>query len=313
VEQPSEIIDSRRTYTFYVDDALIDHFAPQIGVYGIAVYVLLVRHAKNHQAFPSLTRITERLSISRRTAQRTLTDLEKAGLITIKKRRSIHGDADTNLYIIRDLAHVRGGGGFLQTPPGSPETPPGSLETPGVVSYRHQGGVSRELEGISLKESHLKEEEILLTSFEEFPGAETSSAPASPAVALAEVATPPQEQKKPKSAKPTSAPLPWPDEDQAFAEWLTTQPLLTAIRPPVDFEWWRDMSYVINGLPTIEWLERQYAKMQMYCKEKPQKKPTPKGTSRFVRNWLERAYNDERRQAAVRPKEVHIHYSNGRR
>lgn len=117
----------------------------------------------------------------------------------------------------------------------------------------------------------------------------------------------------PVQKTPTKTPQLWPEEDQAFAEWVTTQSLLTVITPPIDYDWWCDMSYVINGLPDIPWLERQYAKMQMWLRDNPRRKPTPKGTSRFVRNWLERTYNDERRQATTRPKEVHIHYDNGNR
>lgn len=124
---------------------------------------------------------------------------------------------------------------------------------------------------------------------------------------------PPASEKKPSKPKP--APTPWPEEDRAFADWLATQQILTLITPPTDFDWWCDMSYVINGLPSTEWLEREYAKMQMYLRENPRKLPTPRGTSRFCRGWLERTYNSDRRQTQRQTtKEVHIHYaSNGRR
>jgi Helix-turn-helix domain len=155
-EAMERLTDNRRTYTFYVDDAVLDVFGPQIGAYGIAVYALLARHAKHKQAFPSYKLIQQKLKIGRMTVVRTLAALEKAGLITITTRKSRVGDYDTKLYTLCDLSSFRGGG-TCEVPPDTPQIPPGTCERPGVVPVRYQGGTCEVPEGISLKESHLKD------------------------------------------------------------------------------------------------------------------------------------------------------------
>lgn len=319
MEQPGELLDKRRTYNFYVDDALIDHFAPKIGVYGIAVYVLLVRHAKNHKAFPSWSRMVERLGISRKTVQRTLTDLENTGLIKIKKRRSAHGDSDTSLYTIQDLSHLRTPSDTTEVvTPGNhvvdvgnhvvdQENQGGDSRKPQVVDVGNHGGGRRELEGISLKESQLKGEENASATVVEL------STPCGDSDTARKDDVPP----KGKTKKPAT---PWPADEEdaeaaALSVWLANQQVLTVIIPPLDFDWWCDMSYVLNGLPSLDWLEQKYAKMQMWLKENPRKKPsTPKGVSRFVRGWLERDFDRERRQRTHTPaKEIHIHYAGNNR
>lgn len=158
-ESKDTIIDKRRTYRFYLDDVLMDEYASQIGVYGIAVYALLARHAKNGQSFPSYKHITKTLGIGRATVVRTLAMLEEKGLITIEARKTTAGDSDSNLYTILDLSHHHGGGSSPERPPSSLESTPSSPERRGVVLQRDQGGLSTELEGISFKDSHRKEEE----------------------------------------------------------------------------------------------------------------------------------------------------------
>ena len=114
------LTDKRRTYTFYVDDAVLDVFGPKIGAYGIAVYTLLARHAKHKQCFPSYRHIQKQLGLSRQTVWRTLELLVKEGLISREQRSSAHGDNDSNLYTLLDLSeHHTHGGGSSQEPPSS--------------------------------------------------------------------------------------------------------------------------------------------------------------------------------------------------
>lgn len=154
----AQLADKRRTFTFYVDDTVIDEFCPTIGVYGLAMYVLLVRHAKNGQCFPSYRLLTQKLGIGRATVKRTLELLEKHGLVTKENRKTTVGDADTNLYTIMDLSHLHPRrGSSVESPPSSVVDPPSSVVSPGVVPQRAQGGLSTELEGILIKESQLKE------------------------------------------------------------------------------------------------------------------------------------------------------------
>lgn len=101
------LTDQRRTYTFYVDDAVLDVFGPRIGAYGIAVYTLLARHAKQKESFPSYRHIMKQLGISRMTLWRTIDVLIKEGLIQKKQRESTRGDLTSNLYILMDLSMYR--------------------------------------------------------------------------------------------------------------------------------------------------------------------------------------------------------------
>src|SRR5262245_6242165 len=161
--------DARRTYTFYMDDDLIDTFGPHIGAYGLAVYAFLARHAKEQQCFPSYKRMCEKLGLSRQTITRTLKRLADVGLIIKHKRRTAAGDPDTNLYTLCDLSHlhrqrgtspedVRTSSDYLRTSPQDRGTSP---EDGGVGNVGTEGTSPGRLEGISLKESQGKGEEPL--------------------------------------------------------------------------------------------------------------------------------------------------------
>lgn len=60
-----------------------------------------------------------------------------------------------------------------------------------------------------------------------------------------------------------------------------------------DNEWWNDLSYTCNN-PSNIWLTQQFAKMHAWFKENPGRRPTT-GWKRFIRYWLEKAYEYERR------------------
>lgn len=165
-------------------------------------------------------------------------------------------------------------------------------------------------------ETTYREEDNLPLGREDSAVVETDATTTAP-FALLEESAPPPAGKKTSTKK--AAPIPWLlDEPDiiAFHDWITTQTILKDITPPVDYEWWCNMSEVIHGLPTLEWLGSEYAGMQMWLRENPSRKPMPgNGASRFVRNWLKKAYNHDRRERVPHPqaKEVHIHYDSGRR
>ena len=92
---------------------------------------------------------------------------------------------------------------------------------------------------------------------------------------------------------------PWP-ESQRFREWLASQDLLTIIRPPLNYEWWCRLSSIIKGLPDEAWFAKEFAKIQLWLEENPKRCPTPRGVSRFIRGWLERAYEKERRYGTAK-------------
>lgn len=62
-----------------------------------------------------------------------------------------------------------------------------------------------------------------------------------------------------------------------------------------DHDWWNVVSMAVNGI-SEEWLNTEFAKMKAWMIEKPTRVPTKRGIKRFVRGWLERAYERERRK-----------------
>jgi len=63
-----------------------------------------------------------------------------------------------------------------------------------------------------------------------------------------------------------------------------------------DNDWWNDLSYTCNN-PTNQWLEREFAKMHAWLRENPTKRPATRWKT-FVRGWLERSYEKERKSYA---------------
>src|SRR6059036_4116825 len=103
--------DARRTYHFWVDDVIIDQFGPQVGPYGLAVYMALARRATRGTAFPSIKRLALDTGMSRASVKRALTTLENLGLLGRERRRDDDGDMDTTLYTLKDVSH------YHTTPP----------------------------------------------------------------------------------------------------------------------------------------------------------------------------------------------------
>ena len=86
----------------------------------------------------------------------------------------------------------------------------------------------------------------------------------------------------------------WPDSDRWLLGYLETQTILTIIDLPLDHRWWDSVSIACSGI-SESFLDVQFAKMQSWLIENPARKPTPRGVRRFVRTWLERAHEKERR------------------
>ena len=62
---------------------VLDTYAPRMGAYGVAVYLLLTRHATpTGQAWPSLSYMARHLSLSVKSISRTLAALGELGLLT---------------------------------------------------------------------------------------------------------------------------------------------------------------------------------------------------------------------------------------
>ena len=113
--------DKRNGKWWWCHNVVIDHYGPALGPHGIAVYVALCRYANDDGAcWPSIATIGRDTGMSPNRVRRSLSDLERAGLISIMHRPNeqtkLH---QTSIYTLlevdestsRDevLHHVKGG------------------------------------------------------------------------------------------------------------------------------------------------------------------------------------------------------------
>jgi Helix-turn-helix domain len=158
--------DKRRTYHFWVDDALFDVFGPELGPYGIAVYAYLARCAKNGTAFPSLPTIALKTGMARSAVQCAIKRLIGLDLISMTPRKTTFGGHTSNIYTLLPLDHAH----CHPIPPGGSTPPPhGSTPLPdGTPLYRQEvdplppGGTK----GVSLKDTHLKDSHVCVDTNE---------------------------------------------------------------------------------------------------------------------------------------------------
>ena len=273
--------DARRVYHFWMDDEVLDTYGSHLGPYGIAVYAYLARRSKLTKAFPSHARIAKDIGTSRDTVIRALKRLQSANLVTIEARVSESGDPDTNLYILNDLSQ-------LHTPCSSSQLQGSSSQQGGVVAHSREGSSCELHEVFSLKDPQLKEEDNSLTTFESLDGAGRSVCPAPSSL----TSQPPTvSRRKPSKPVPISE-ASWPGLRQALQDFNLPLEHLD------DNAWWNSLNTTCND-PDLAWLERQFARMEAWLTENPRKRPTTRWKT-FVRGWLERAYEHERKTYAAR-------------
>ena len=123
--------DNRSPGWFWAQNELIDEYGPIIGVYGIAVYMVLARYANNksQQTRPGLRKIAAQLKTGRKQVTEAVNALEAAGIITVQRR-----PRETHIYTLVNLRPA---------PPGIPEMPDNSLVSQGgqLVSQGGQPGI----------------------------------------------------------------------------------------------------------------------------------------------------------------------------
>jgi hypothetical protein len=109
-----EIRDRRRGF-LWINNEIVDDFAPQLGSMSLLVYMYLCRHANNDTAvcWPSQERIAHFCHCTDRTVRSALKELEDIGLISIERRRI--GDITQNIYTL--LSCEPSGKFFPVTPP----------------------------------------------------------------------------------------------------------------------------------------------------------------------------------------------------
>jgi hypothetical protein len=92
----------------------------------------------------------------------------------------------------------------------------------------------------------------------------------------------------------------WPEEDLWLKQFLEKQTYLNnSTGSLLAYDWWEDVAAVLGGIDRT-FIERQFAKIGAWLKENPGRRPTAKGARRFLRSWLERARDQERRLYAVK-------------
>lgn len=118
-------IHDGRDLPIQIDTAIIDRYAEQIGVYGIAVYVALARFAKrDNTTVLAYQTIADVLGMARSTAQNTIKKLVDAGLISSEQQTDDAGNPiASNRYTLLPIKHSKaehGEGGYRDTVGGVP-------------------------------------------------------------------------------------------------------------------------------------------------------------------------------------------------
>lgn len=110
----------------------------------------------------------------------------------------------------------------------------------------------------------------------------------------------PKEDISPSRRKHAAQVKPWPPDDVWLKDLIGEQAWLNGNAASLnDYAWWEHVASLINGIER-DFIETQFAKISAWCIENPKRKPTAKGAKRFVRTWLERARNDQRRLYVVK-------------
>ncbi len=92
---------------FWLDNSLLDRYGPQLGVYGLAVYLALARCADRQQECrPSYQAVARAVGCSRRQVIREMRRLESLGLVEKIYRDSDWGDPATNGYRLLPMPEV---------------------------------------------------------------------------------------------------------------------------------------------------------------------------------------------------------------
>jgi hypothetical protein len=88
-----EVQDARPRGWFWIDNELIDRCGAQIGPFGLAVYMVLARHANQQRAcWPSYETLAAETGMSRRKVIDVVKALREAGLISVEGRKTIADD-----------------------------------------------------------------------------------------------------------------------------------------------------------------------------------------------------------------------------
>jgi len=97
--------DLRRVGYCQIDNEIIDEYGPKIGAYGVAVYNVLCRHARNEtqQVRLSTRDIAETLAISHDRVRKSLADLVNSGLVRQEVPPERHGPGAISTFTLLNV------------------------------------------------------------------------------------------------------------------------------------------------------------------------------------------------------------------
>jgi hypothetical protein len=101
-----------------------------------------------------------------------------------------------------------------------------------------------------------------------------------------------------QSAEEISPSAGWKDEDLWLFEFLKNRDLFGkhgyCVDGILDYTYWDNVSQIVHGL-SKEFLEPEFARMSTWFDDNPSRKPTQRGLRKFIKSWIERAHEKERR------------------
>jgi len=306
-----EIRDRREAHWFWIHDIIVDIYGPQIGAYGIAVYAALARYAdREGHATPSLTTLARTLHISRNTILKTLETLTVHHLLAKSQRVARAGHHEENIYTLLSLPlsttlekmdelslrstpdvppsiNTTSASGELRSAPREPPSASGELRSAPRELFLEN----------SSREDLLEKEENSFTTFRSLGGDERHEPFIPPIPSDSTPMLPLMKMPEPHYPRTTRRPSlnPLPQDDWLRA--LLLDYTLLDFDALNDADWWIDISQALAGVFGQPWLNAEFGKLSAYLRENPRKRPaSPGGWKRFVRGWLHRNYEYQRRQ-----------------
>lgn len=98
-----KVRDTRRPGWFWIDNELLDIYGPNIGAYGLAVYMALGRVSRNGECKTTVRQIAAMLDVSPQTAMRALDKLIESGLVCLEKKSD--GDGPSIYFLCEVPKH----------------------------------------------------------------------------------------------------------------------------------------------------------------------------------------------------------------
>lgn len=112
-------IRDRRNGFFWVNNEIVDDYAPRLGGTALLVYMVLCRYADNSTAecHPSQSRLAKVCEVEERTIRRAIVKLVEVGLVSKEKERSGGGEFSKTVYTLLNVQRSLMSSGPPDIPP----------------------------------------------------------------------------------------------------------------------------------------------------------------------------------------------------